>query len=343
MALLVGAAQAADLPRSAPLPPGCPCPGPASLGVPIPSPLVWPDGSATPRPAESPRTPGEPASPGASGQTPPSTPPATDSANPAANSDFASASQAGTEGGGSFSPNMFGDAFARPLSATIPRPVPAVNVNFPGAAIPAVFNATQSTSPGAVTFTSQSAFSRFGTSFPSGTTYMSQGAVPGTLFLVPGPGFSTTVTPIPVAQNAAETAAAQRFAAAQYGAGGTLTYLQSQSNATLMTPGVMTPTGTFPSTYTLDTEYNYLIPGTATLNAPNPSGGGTVGRVKISDDNSPLPRDRFFLQYDYFDNAPVVPHGAAVHRFGRLRGVVPGWAGLLRALPALRGHRQQHR
>jgi hypothetical protein len=30
-----------------------------------------------------------------------------------------------------------------------------------------------------------------------------------------------------------------------------------------------------------------------------------VGRTKIADDNSPLPRDRFIFNYDYFNNASL--------------------------------------
>lgn len=46
------------------------------------------------------------------------------------------------------------------------------------------------------------------------------------------------------------------------------------------------------------------IPG-STLFLPSPSGGGVVGRTKIADDNSPLPRDRFIFNYDYFNNASL--------------------------------------
>ncbi|MBI1916882.1 MAG: hypothetical protein HYS12_19415 [Planctomycetes bacterium] len=38
---------------------------------------------------------------------------------------------------------------------------------------------------------------------------------------------------------------------------------------------------------------------------PSPSAGGVVGRVKTSEDNSPLPRDRVFFTYDYFNSVPT--------------------------------------
>jgi hypothetical protein len=55
------------------------------------------------------------------------------------------------------------------------------------------------------------------------------------------------------------------------------------------------------------------------IDAPNPGGGGTVGRVKIAENNSPLPRDRVFHNFSYFDNVPLLPSGVNVSRF------VPGF------------------
>ncbi len=46
-----------------------------------------------------------------------------------------------------------------------------------------------------------------------------------------------------------------------------------------------------------------------------PSNAGGVGQTKLSDDNSPMPRDRFFCNYDYFDSVPLTIHGAPVNRF----------------------------
>jgi hypothetical protein len=46
-----------------------------------------------------------------------------------------------------------------------------------------------------------------------------------------------------------------------------------------------------------------------------PSAGGTVGRVKMSEDNSPIPRDRFIFVYDHFDNVPFTSTGMTVNRF----------------------------
>lgn len=48
---------------------------------------------------------------------------------------------------------------------------------------------------------------------------------------------------------------------------------------------------------------------------PNPAAGGVVGRTKIADNTSPLPRDRLLFDYNLFDNVPLTPGGVDVHRF----------------------------
>ena len=52
-----------------------------------------------------------------------------------------------------------------------------------------------------------------------------------------------------------------------------------------------------------------------TLFLPNPSGGGVVGRTKVSTDNSPIPRDRLIANYDYLSGAPVVRGGVDINRY----------------------------
>jgi hypothetical protein len=47
---------------------------------------------------------------------------------------------------------------------------------------------------------------------------------------------------------------------------------------------------------------------------PSPSAGGVVGRTKIADDNSPIPRDRFIFNHDYFENAAIGAGGHDVRR-----------------------------
>jgi hypothetical protein len=79
--------------------------------------------------------------------------------------------------------------------------------------------------------------------------------------------------------------------------------------------------------YSIQTFYQYAVldvPGTPpviiprpalVLSLPNPTSGGVVGRTKISDDNNPLPRDRVFFSFDYFQEVPLTAGGVDVRRF----------------------------
>lgn len=60
---------------------------------------------------------------------------------------------------------------------------------------------------------------------------------------------------------------------------------------------------------------------TVVIDLPNPSnaGGVLVGRMKIADNTSPIPRDRLFFNYSGFFNTPLAPGGVNVHRY------VPGF------------------
>ncbi len=48
---------------------------------------------------------------------------------------------------------------------------------------------------------------------------------------------------------------------------------------------------------------------------PNPISGGVVGQLKLSEDNSPFPRDRLIFTYDYFDAVPLGTSGIPVNRY----------------------------
>lgn len=50
------------------------------------------------------------------------------------------------------------------------------------------------------------------------------------------------------------------------------------------------------------------------LTIPSPGTGGGVGRMKIADNTSPMPRDRLIFDYGYFDNVPLAPGGVNVNR-----------------------------
>ena len=71
------------------------------------------------------------------------------------------------------------------------------------------------------------------------------------------------------------------------------------------------------------------------VNVPTPTGGGVVGQTRISDDNSPLPRDRVLFNYDYFDGTPLTPNGLDVHRMeaGFEKTFFDGWTSVELRLP----------
>lgn len=50
-----------------------------------------------------------------------------------------------------------------------------------------------------------------------------------------------------------------------------------------------------------------------TILVPGP--GGMVGRVKIAENTSPIPQDRVFFSYSYFDNVPLRNPGVGVNRY----------------------------
>jgi hypothetical protein len=62
-----------------------------------------------------------------------------------------------------------------------------------------------------------------------------------------------------------------------------------------------------------DITYTAILSGEQIVALPGSS--STVGRVKMSEDNSPLPRDRFIFVYDYFDGVPFTNAGMTVNRF----------------------------
>lgn len=53
----------------------------------------------------------------------------------------------------------------------------------------------------------------------------------------------------------------------------------------------------------------------AAVNLPVPSPGEVVGRYSIADNNSPLPQDRLFLDYNFFHNARITASGIPVNRW----------------------------
>jgi len=60
--------------------------------------------------------------------------------------------------------------------------------------------------------------------------------------------------------------------------------------------------------FNADWWYKYYV-----IDVPTP--GGAVGRMKIAENTSPMPRDRLIFNYSFFDNVPLYPGGVGVNRF----------------------------
>jgi hypothetical protein len=69
-----------------------------------------------------------------------------------------------------------------------------------------------------------------------------------------------------------------------------------------------------PTAYDLQFEYMFT-PERVIINVPSPGGGGSVGRMKIAESNSPIPRDRVFFSYSLFHNVPFDSRDPDVNRY----------------------------
>ncbi|MGF1581034.1 MAG: hypothetical protein ACFCD0_16845 [Gemmataceae bacterium] len=95
------------------------------------------------------------------------------------------------------------------------------------------------------------------------------------------------------------------------------------SNLVSGTPGVTIGNGIATITGDVITNGDNFVAGRADLtfdeviviNTPNPSSGGVVGRVALSDDFNPIPIDRFIFNFDYFQNASLTAGGWDLYRY----------------------------
>ncbi len=58
-----------------------------------------------------------------------------------------------------------------------------------------------------------------------------------------------------------------------------------------------------------------FTPESMTILVPSPTAGDIVGRVRMQDNNSPLPQDRVFFDYNFFYNVPMGSPNTNVNRF----------------------------
>ncbi len=84
-------------------------------------------------------------------------------------------------------------------------------------------------------------------------------------------------------------------------------------------PDQMSPNGGYydPDNGTYDPHYGAPtpIPQIVVADVPSPGTGGGVGRLKIAENTSPIPRDRMIFNYTYFGDVPLAPGGVDVSRY----------------------------
>jgi hypothetical protein len=120
----------------------------------------------------------------------------------------------------------------------------------------------------------------------------------------------------PITDNPAYRNAANGLFNQLYGPNGTTAFVSGSSQAIYnVTGGSEVPSGPVfigpPDTAEITNTYDRFL----VLDLPTPAAGGVVGRTKISEDNNPLPRDRFIFNYDLFGGTQLAPGGYDVHRF----------------------------
>jgi hypothetical protein len=78
------------------------------------------------------------------------------------------------------------------------------------------------------------------------------------------------------------------------------------------------------STFSQNNAYTSQFDVAYDVNLPSP--GGVVGRLKIAEDTSPMPRDRLIFDYNYFDGVPLAG-GVGINRFtpGFEKTFADGW------------------
>lgn len=229
-----------------------------------------------------------------------------------------------------FIPSMMGDftpAFSAGVSdlfAIDQLMVPALDLDVPLALLP-LGNPLQLTEPGPVDVYSTSVRSiqeiqqllRTGGAFPpvtavgaiasdaSLTTGLTLGGVQALTASTPGLAYDI----IPVVEPSADYRnAVDAIFQTRNGAGGTTAYMSSSSGAVLQAGADSIVGGE-----DLDAFYFYSY--AVRMNVPTPSAGtGGSGRAKISESGSPIPRDRVFFNYGFFNNAAVTGRGHDLNR-----------------------------
>lgn len=67
--------------------------------------------------------------------------------------------------------------------------------------------------------------------------------------------------------------------------------------------------------YTVEFADDLFTPAPQILTLPTPSAGDIVGRVRVQDNNSAMPQNRCFFDYNFFHNVPLTAAGIDISRF----------------------------
>jgi hypothetical protein len=298
-------------------------PCPPTFVAPLPCPPGATPGAVMPGvPGTMPGTPGMPGTPPGTPGVPPGTPPVPDvsSPTPDTSSAFARQSEGGTQAGRSYAPNMFGDVLgARSIRLGLNTPFSITNASVGGlqqtqTGVGRSVNLNGST----IRFgggTSGIPLESFTVNSNSDLTFVqptsADGQTPDTNFtrnalqtLLSNGG----LTPAQIASFNQLTAAQREQLLRNRG--------QINQTITQRTQGLAIQTLTVsPIAASLDGGFNASGQLTGEQAIPLPGGSTYVGRVKMSEDTSPLPRDRILFAYDHFDSVPFIPGGLTVNRF----------------------------
>ena len=277
-----------------------------------------------------------PGSPGVTGTpqgTPevPNTPPGTTppGTTPPPGSDmgggFARQSEGGTQVAQSFAPNMFGDilgarGFRVSYQANASARFRLVGADFLGDGSRAVVVSPTGNGRGIMTFTNPAN----GNSTTVDLTTVAGGrnldfVQPVTSSNALDTAFSTQALELLLSRGvitAAQMAQLDRLTPSQRAqllqSRGVLNSAITQTLGGLATPNVQVGgvSGNFAAG---DVLYNFAVRSDALFALPG--SGSAVGRVKMSEDNSPIPRDRFIFTYDNFDAVPFTTFGTTVNRY----------------------------
>ncbi len=211
-------------------------------------------------------------------------------------------------------PNMLGDLFGTQFSGAVPV---LIDNFFASGDLTAVGGAPDFdiTSPVAYSATDMASsltiVSMNGTmSAPipmslTGTTTLGQDAI--------ATADPTLSGPVGIVNNAAVQTAVDSFATSLHGPG-TTTFVAEDSTLELNPSLPIVPPLVVVSP---DAAWNYnyvILSEAAGLSNPGGAPGAMVGRQKLSENGSPLPHDRVFVNYSYFNNTPLQSGGVNVTR-----------------------------